>query len=317
MKNVHYIEIFKKAALLTWKNRVLWWLGFFVLLGSLGINFPSSNNSDVKNSELTNWIIAFSQNHPAITLTLAILLFVLFFFLFLLRIVAKTGIIKSVANMELYAKQPLRILLKASLPYLKSLFMLEISISFGIFILLLILAIPITYLFYLEAYAFGSMVILGALAIFIPTIVLAYFILRFSYIYRVLGNSKLLPSIEAAYFLFKENFKESLLMAFLSLAAGIIFAFFFLLGVALVAFAAVMISIIPYFIFGKIAPLIVAALCLPLFLLLVLLALSFWKAFTQTVWVIFFQEIAAKKITEEIIEAVVDEEKILNAHATN
>ena len=313
MKKIQYLEIFKKSLAVSWKHRILWWFGFFIFLSSLFGNFNYQNNEKQNASNLSSKLLSFFQLHPFLSLGILISLLLLMLALFALSIVSRASIIKTVANLELYSKQNFSFLFKEGMAHLAKLFQFEMLFFFSLLSLLIILATPIVFLFSLNSIAFGIIATLIAIAIFIPIIFFAFFCHQYTYLYRVLGNVKILQAIEASYFLFRKNLKEGFLTSIFLLLASIAFFAGLMLTGFLFALILVIVGVVPYFIFGKTVLLVLGIFGICAFLIFFTIAFSFFEVFKQAVWVLFFQEITNPKIPERIEEVEAIEQVQANA----
>lgn len=298
MKHIQYLEIFKKAGQITWKHKLFWWFGFFIFLGSFGGFAPEKNSSESAN-ELRNELAVFFQNHTVLVIALILLLLAVALLLFLLRIISKAGLIKAVNDLGFYASRPFGFIFREGMKYLGELVLFEIMLALAIAGLLSILMVPIFFLLSLKAHVFAMIITFIAMAILLPILILAYFIHRYFYCYKVLGNTKLIEAAEAAYFLFSANIKASLLMGIFSLALGFLFATSLVLGIILLATALLALGAVPYFLFGKGVAMLLGALAGLMLVMLSLTALSAWEVFKQAAWVLFFQEITRPRTPEK------------------
>ena len=92
-KSIPYIEILKQAGRIVWQNRYLLWFGLLMALGSPG-SFNVGNNNDFGSQGDT--AKNFFALHWGIVLALVIILFAIGIILFLISLVAKAGLVKSV-----------------------------------------------------------------------------------------------------------------------------------------------------------------------------------------------------------------------------
>ena len=93
-KKIPFIEILKHAARIVWQNRFLLWFGLLLALGS-----PSSFNIGRNNNEISNQENAarnFLESHWQIIVIAVLFLFAIGIALFLISLVAKAGLVKSI-----------------------------------------------------------------------------------------------------------------------------------------------------------------------------------------------------------------------------
>lgn len=317
MQDINYFKLFKQALSLTWKNKFIWWLGFFMLLGSFSLNSNFEKEPTQQSLALQEKAFNFLQTHLFLTISLAIILFCLLLFLFLLRIAAKAALIKALTNLEFYAKQSLKLNLKNGLEHLSGLFYLELLLGLTAIFLFLVLTVPVAFLFSFKATFFAFFATFLALLIFLPTMIAIYFIHTYAYFYKVLGNLPLFAAIENAYYLFKNNLKKSLSMLFFFFLFNLLFMSALLLSIILIALLALVLGAIPILFLPKVVLITLAVLCALLLFVILVVVLSFWEACKQTAWFLFFQQIAPliKKNNEETIllenKEIIEEAKAL------
>jgi hypothetical protein len=295
MKNINFQEIIKQAFSLTWKNKFMWIFGFLVFLGSITSSINFQNGNSAKDASATASLTTFIQAHPILFVSLTVLLVIIIIALFLLKIIATTSIIKSANNITLYKQLSIWTILLESRKYLKKLFLLEIIVSIAMFVVVITLSIPVVYLFFLDAKVFAFFALAIAIIIFIPLLILAFYLLKYSYFYIVLGDFEIRLAIESAYSTIVKNFKESLLMGVVSIGLQIVFVFLCLLTVFATFIIFAPLGYLTYLLFAKIGAIILAILGVITLILFVLILFSWYIAFLQTVWLLFFQQISFEK----------------------
>ena len=302
MKDIQYFDILKNAFLVTWKNKFLWFFGFLVFLGSFGSNLNMNNGSAiVEQGKKIKIISTLIQNNPNLFTALSFILVLIIIALFLLRIIAVAGIVKSVNNVNLYRQLSVVAILKEAKKYLWRLLLLEFLVGIVLVLVTLVLATPVLYLFALNAKLLASCALVAAIVIIVPLIILAYYLHRYASFYIILANEKLGMSLESAYAIFAKNIKESLVMglltivtSFLSLAV-IIFSFVFLA----IVFAPL--SLIAYLIFAETGAMVFLIIAILLCIIVFCAIFSLYESFLQAAWLLFFQQIALEKHKEKKI----------------
>jgi hypothetical protein len=301
-KEFPYIEILKKSAAIVWQNKFLWWFGLFIALGSPGnFNFSGDNNQMGKSDQFVSTL----KDHWQITLIAAVALFAIGIILYLLSLIAKAGLIKSVYKINLGKKAAFRQGWKEGRRYLGKLFLLGLLMGVVIIVVLLILATPAVYLFIIKSWVSAVILTLLAVAIFIPLIFVIAVTAIFAEYYIVLSDLKIWSAIENGYNLLTKNISQNIIFSLLMLAAGMAFGLLFLplilLALAIGAPTGILLYSLSKIAFGIfIAFAILAALVIVLFLVSVFIA---WK---KTAWTLFFQEIA--KVESKETEKVAEEE---------
>lgn len=305
MKNIKYFDILKNASLITWKNKFLWFFGFLIMLGSISSNL-NINNKGTSNSENEIKVIAaFVQNNPKLALLASLVLVVVVVVLFLLRIMASAGIVKSVNDINLYRQLSIISILKESKKYLGRLIGVEIIIGFSLVIVGFVLSVPVLYLFALKAKTLAILIMILAISIALPLIVLAYYLIKYASFYIILTNERIKVSIELAYTLFAKNMKEGFLMTAISIAVSLLLVAIIILIILPIAIIFAPLGFAAYLIFAKMGATLVFMVSAACYGLIVSVTISWYEAFLQTSWLLFFQQIAfekhgEKKLAEEV-----------------
>jgi hypothetical protein len=308
-----YVEIIKEAWKTAWTKKYLWWFGLLAAFssGGGGMNFrmPAENGSK-STGEVSQFI---SQNlHWMIPA--AVILAVLMILFMILGIIGRGALIKA-ADLALKDKQ---ISFKEGFREGKRFFwkILLTGVLSGLALLfsIIILAVPIAFLFISKAYALGIFLSVFALLILITLIILISFIKTFGYLYIVLGKLSLWPALENAYQLFCDNLWPSIIMSLFFIPLGI--AFF--LSILAAAIPLALIFLAAGFglnlAVGKAGIIIAIALGALIFIILMLFLRSIFETFSQTVWIIFFKKIASPKVKDLVAEEETEEEiKVLPA----
>jgi hypothetical protein len=306
MKNIQYIDLLKESFNVTWKNRFLWLLGFFILLGSVGSNLNVSGDSS---SQVESGVQIFStliKDNPILFAFFGVLVVVIILALFILRIVAIAGIIKAINDVNLYKQLSIRAILKEGRRYLWRLLMLEFIVGFALVFVVIVLAAPVIYLFSIKATLFAYLVTILAVLIVTPLVLLAFYLIKYAGMFIVLADEKIRISLEAAHAIFMQNIKDSLIMGIMSIGLGIALVISIIYIFLIFGIVFGILGFIIYLIFAKIGAIIVLVLACLLAVLVVLLFLSWYQSFMYAFWLLFFRQIAfGRKIdTESVIEKI-------------
>jgi hypothetical protein len=299
---IDYLSIIKKAFSVTWNNKYLWWFGFFIILGSgFGMNysFPGngSNSFSLPSNFLENKIIIL----VGIAFVLATLIFVVF-----ISIRGRAALIASIGKIIKNQSSNFKNGFKEGENFFWLLLAARIIIGFVIFWIVIVLLMPILFLFSSKAIISG--VIVSILAVFIVTaiIILSYFVRLYTDIYIVLGGLKIRDAFEKAYLLFRKNVAPSILMALFFIFLNLIF-FIIILGIILMLLITLgPVGIVLYFIFSKIGAIIIFIIAIIIFVISVVILNSIYNVFSQAVWVLFFNEIGRQKKEETIQEKEIE-----------
>ena len=292
MKQIAYLEIIKQAAQITWRNKFLWVFGLFVFLGSIIFVFSWESDPKSKQEEILS---DFAQKNPDIFLAVILAITIIAVALFLLRLLGNASLIKSANNIAVYKQTSFKNIISETKKYIGRLFLLEIIIDLVLGIIMIVLITPVFYLYTVKALVFCIISAIVAVIIGVGLIITAYFLRRYAYFFIVLGNVKMVASLEMAYSLLKKNIKESLLMVCFSLAISMLILFcFFLLFIILFAIL-FFLGLLASFLLAKSGLIAFVIVWVILVLVFFIILFSVYLAFLQTVWTFFFQEISLEK----------------------
>lgn len=299
------MEILKQAGRIVWQNRFLLWFGLLMALGSPG-SFNVGNNNDFGSQSDT--AKNFFETHWGIVLALVIVFFVIGIILFLISLIAKAGLVKSVNLVAQNKKTDFKTGWKSGKKYFGKLFKLAILFFLAIFVIIFVLAIPIIVLAASKFWIGAILVGILAIAIFIPLIFIFSLTKIYAEFYIVLSNLRIRSAIETGYGLFVKNIGNSIIFALL-LAAVSIVAGIVLLPVAGIALVILIPTGIAFYYLSKIAFAIFLGVAILIFLAAILFVSSIFQTYKTAAWTLFFQEIAKveKPETEKVAETELEE----------
>lgn len=302
--DIPYINILKDSWKLTWSKKYLWWLGLLASFTSGTGNF-SNYSSPGDNDKIGDFI---AQNMQTIII-IGSIFFVICLVMFFIGIIGRAGLIKNIAD-EINSRPGN---FKSGFTGGKKFFWKILGLNIILFLIMItsivVLAVPVIFLFAKKVYFLGTMLALLAVFILLPVIILVSFAKTYGEIYIVLGKLTALSAIESAYNLFRKNILPSIIMALLTIPVGMIlmFAIIFMLIPTALFFG--LIGLLFYFLLGKTGAIIIAVIALLFFLALALLLRSIYETILQTVWILFFYEIAKPKVEERAAVEETKEEK--------
>ncbi|MFA5776924.1 MAG: hypothetical protein WC906_00545 [Parcubacteria group bacterium] len=311
MKEVNYLEIIKKSWKITWENKYLWWFGLLLFLGGgTRFNFPGNSEWSKKAGENEEQFRNFLNQHWQLVAGFIVFVVMMCLALIILKLIAKAGLIKALDKVEKKLSVNFKEGFREGKKYFWKILAIGLILGFFIFVLLVVLAIPITLLFSARAFVLGAFSAFFALAIFIPLVVLASFIGKYSIYYVVLSNLGIKASIENGYQIFRKNIIPSIVMALFFIPINI--ALFILIVTALLSIGTVflLVGIVLYFTLAKIGVVIAVSLGIFVFIVILFLANSIFQVFCQTTWFLFFREIATVKEEEKIKEVAPEKSTI-------
>ncbi|OGI17415.1 MAG: hypothetical protein A2Z52_00470 [Candidatus Moranbacteria bacterium RBG_19FT_COMBO_42_6] len=302
---INYLEIIKNAARITWRNRYLWWFGFFILLSStMGSSFQYSSREKIADREK---IFEFAATHREWIIFAGLAALAVWIALLAVGIIGKGALIKSVNSLIEKKETSFKGGWKEGKKYFWKIFFIGIFSAIFILATLLVFMIPIGFLFYNKAYFLGGLLSLLALLIFIPVVFLASFIRIYGYLYAILSDLPLGESLENAYALLNKNIVPSIVISLIFLAIATLATMVALLFIIPVLVAFFIIGTLLFFL-AKQVGIIVTVILGTLFILAVMIfGGSVYQVFTHAILVLFFREIATPKIKEEVeVEKVVE-----------
>lgn len=300
MEKIDYLAIIKKSWALTWKNKIFWIFGFFVLLESLitSLLINQKELSSILSNINPNLLLFKKEYSPTIIIIFFLITSLL---LLILKILGRAAITLSATSKNTINKK-LKFfpLLKESQFRFKRLFLLEILFLIVMFLFLFIIFLPFIFLF--KTKLMVPIFFLGFFAlllIFLVSIII-YFIKKFSFIYITLSEITLRDSLEKSYILLKNFLNKNIFFSFLTLIIAL------LLNLILIIIFLPIIILLSLFIFwissyflSKIV-FIILIFCLSIiFLLLFITIRSAFEVFYQTSWVLFFEELAGIKTKDD------------------
>lgn len=312
MKKVQYFEILKRAFLMVWENKFLWFFGLLIFLGSFYVSFNFNSNGTAEQSDRIREIFSnYIQKYPKLFIGLVLTLVVLMIILFVLRVIATAAIIKSANNIAVYGQSKISAIFSEARKYFWQLALLEIIIGFAFAIVVVILIIPIIYLWILKATILAILSAIIATIILLTLIIIAQYLRKYAYFYIVLGNMKIKIALESAYILLIKNIWESLIMGLIGIGVGMVAMMVIFVFILAIAIMCAPFGFIIYLAFAKTGALVILILGIIIGCAAMLTLLSFLTAFMQSAWVLFFQEISlAKKEENNVFEKMEVAEKI-------
>jgi hypothetical protein len=310
MIKINYLNIIRKSWETTWKNKYLWWFGFFVALsGGGGINYFSGKDdtNHSREDQMMNWII----NHYLLVIAIAIIFLVIFVLFFVLNIIGRGALISSIEKKIKGEPNNFRSGWKEGKKNFWKIFNLNVLLGLFLIFTLIILALPVFILILNRSYIIGGLLAFLAIIIFVPIAILTAYLRIYGYLYSVLGQLKFWASLENAYNLFMKNILSSIIMSLIFIPIGIvmILAILVIIPVLLLIFG--LLSGGAYFLAGKVVAVVIGLIGLLIFLVYNLFVRSIFEVFTQAIWVNFFHEIAEPKITETVSEKIQEEPKTI------
>jgi hypothetical protein len=316
LDNINYLEIFKKAWKITWENKYLWWFGLFLVLGGgFNFDFPRNFNGGEKANKISDSMANFLSSHEDVVLAVIFILFFLWLVFVVLGIISKAGLLKTLVKIEKNEINSFKDGFKNGKKYFWKLIGISLILGFSVFVLVFVLSVPVILLFIIKSIVLGIFAAFLAILIFIPLVILAYFLGRYSNFYIVLSELGIKSSLENSYLLFRKNIFPSIIMALFFIPVSITLFFIVILTAIIVGIIFLIIGFILYAIFSNAGVIITVIFGSLVLLALFIFISSVYQVFCQTAWLLFFKEIASveeEEIEEEVLEKEVAEKSLPN-----
>jgi hypothetical protein len=307
-QTIQYWEIVGQAIKSTWNKKYLWWFGLLASLSggsNFFLNFPSRNNQNSGQAEMDTFY-QFINNYWTLIFAAITALIILFFIFFILGLIGRGALIRALEKSQRGEKMNFRQGLRDGRKYFWQILAINLTIGISLLLAIIVMAIPITFMFINKAIFVGATFTLLAFIILIPLFFLAAFLKNYGYLYLLLAKLRPWAALENAYALLLNNLPASILMLLVIILTSFVFG--------LVVFSVSVPVILIFMLIGglaylaaKIAGVIVVAVIGGLVILAAFFLLrAVYETFVQTVWILFFQEIAKPKVEEKIAEKVLE-----------
>ena len=307
MKKINYWEIIKKSWEISWKNKYLWWFGFFIAIsggGGMNLSFPGGGDdmSTAKKQQMMHWI----EQNISIIVIIGLILLLIFVLLLILNIISRGALISSIEKRIKCEMVTFRSAWKEGKKNFWKIFNLNVLLGLFLMLTLFILSLPIIILMANKSYLIGGILIILAIIIFIPIAILTAYLKIYGYLYAVLGKLKFWASLENAYNLFIKNIWASILMSLIFIPIGIVVMLAILAAIPVLLLVFGLLAALAYFVGGTIAAVGVGIIGFIVFLIYNFFIQSIVQVFAQAIWINFFHEIAKPKVAETVTEKVTE-----------
>ncbi|MDR3559243.1 MAG: hypothetical protein P4L62_04970 [Candidatus Pacebacteria bacterium] len=298
------MSILKKAFTLTWKNRYLWWYGFFITLSGVGsFNYLFNNNRNgrrdlVHQHAIGNFI---SQNTHWLVIG-AIIILILYAIFLILGIIARGALIDSLGKRLKDENSTFRSGFNRGRRFFGRIALVAILMDLFALASIIVLIAPVAFLFLSQAYLVGVFMGILAVIILVPILLLAYYLKTYAYIYAVLGDLRFWPAIERAYVLLQENILASLIMGLIFIPISLALAIAIIMAAIPIFIIFLGIGLVLYLLLGQMGIIVTVILGFICFFIFLFLIRSAYEVFAQAVWLIFFRQIASPKVKEAVTE---------------
>lgn len=307
IKKIDYFGIIKQSIKTTKENKFLWWFGFLMVLGGgFSFHFPSGRGDDkIDEMEYMNFVRQASfywENYKEWIILGMIFIALLIIAFLVLSLIGRGALIDSVLKILKGGKSDFKNGFREGVKYLGGILAINLFFFLLSVALLFVLGFPVVRLFLAKAYGWGILFGFIAIIIFISFATFAYFIRKYAEIYFISSQMRPSEAITLGYNLAEKNLGNTFLMGLVSFGVGIVFGF----GVLFVLMAIIIPFVILGFIFkmvllSKMAIAVLIVIGVTLLVILILFINSIYNVFFESMWILFFKEIAKEEDPQEII----------------
>lgn len=308
-----YTDIFKRAFFITWKNKFLWFFGFFatifsgievyeVLLNkkqgfeSFGVLMTWMRLKELGFFTARFWVnfLQFAQNEPVTFVVLVLIVFIfiaILSFIIWLAVVSQVGIIENSHNLELKKKADIQTGVESGINNFWSVLGLNLFVKLSSFLVLFIFG-----LFFLKmSISFSWNIGYSFLYIFsfifaVPFIAVVFIVVRYAINYIVLDGKKIKDAFFSAIQLFLKNWLASVEMLLGLVAIGLVYSGLVFSVLSVVAVPVLFVVDLCVQAFGVVSIWLIVIVTI-LMSILVSVAIAFFISFQITTWTLFYLKI--------------------------
>ncbi len=320
-----YRDILKNAWNITWKNKFLWFFGFFAafLGGTGGLEILTKNPSL---SATDNILPGFSKAKVffsieslrnlgnlfkedtvlvIVFILLALIIFFLFVFFAWLSIVSQAALVND--SEELYAKnrkikklgiqKGIIVGIKNFWPVLgiNVLSKLVIGIAF------MIIALPIGYMAYKANFLLLSFSFILLFVLLISVAVIFSFMMRYAICYIVIKKQSITDALKNSFRLFKDNWLVSVEMAFLLVFISFLLFLCFMVVISIASLPLFFLSVVFYKMLSYIGFWFMMTITLVLLIVLLVVGGAILTTFQISSWTLLFVELEKKRTVSKVL----------------
>lgn len=321
MNHIHqplYRFVLRDALRITWHNKFLWFLGFFVALlgngGAYEIIIKSVDRTVLKAllgggeipsiisalTKLKNLVLQSASVKPILEFVLIIvLLIVLAALYFLFSSAAMTATILAVKKLR-HGKITMLESLRESLPHLPHVFGINVLTKMLVALLVAVSALPLGWLFLKSRLAFGAIYVLVFVVLMALGLIIS-FVSIYAACNSVFGANHILNAFREAWHIFRKNVITSVeiavLLFFLNLAVSVILLAILvsvggIFGLILTLLSTAKLNVIFW---------VVTVVSVLFFAVLLILTGSFFGAFQLVSWTILYTKLVRGEALSKIV----------------
>lgn len=299
---MNYINIAKRALIMTWKYKFLWFFGLFIALvsGGSGMNsgydFGNStqNTKDLGVDNVKNWITNDISQYLFWIIVVLIILFVIFLALWILSVISQSALIGCADKLDKGEKTSVKDGVAIGKKYFWR--MLGISLLFvvTIFLSFIILGIPVFLLFYYQLFVRAVLLLMLALLIFVPEAIFLSLIMNYAVRAIVLKDNKIIESIKTAYKLLINNFWQTIVVALIYIGINIAVSIAIFIAIFLLAVPVIILILLTKAVLGSVVFWICVCLAALVLIALMLLIKTLLITYKYNLWTLTFKELTNK-----------------------
>ncbi|MCX6796453.1 MAG: hypothetical protein NTW06_03055 [Candidatus Falkowbacteria bacterium] len=313
-----YRKLLVQAWKNTWHHKYLWFFGLFAAIigtsGELNLLFSGLDNpteSGFLPSLKAFWSTGiFSGRAVAnfgdlmindsynllVALTVLAVLFLLFCFLIWFSVVCQAGLVNNYSRIVANKSHDFKAGIDAGTKKFWPVFGLNIILKVIIYIIYLLLALPVIFL-YAKFSAWQFFIFTVTYLIFIPLSIVVAFIIKYATVYVVVKGEKLVEALRLGWELFLKNWLVSIEMAFILFGISFVVTFCLFLCLIILAIPLLFfIFLLPYLTGGiNVGLIIFCAFCTLVLGLLIIIVVGSWlSAFMIASWTGLFLELISR-----------------------
>ena len=220
---------------------------------------------------------------------LALLLVGLVFFV--LSTIARGALISCVGKIDAGQPTDFKDGLRTGAKKFWSLLATTLAVGLVLLLAFVILGVPVGLLFYFEMTVRAILLLLFALAIYIPLTFILSLVVIWSWQYIVLQDKKVIESWKAGFALLKNNLGANLVMWLLLFLVSLVAGIAFMVAIIIVVIPFVVLGVIGYMIASWAGVVAIAAAGVVLLFALSLLYSAILATFQSATWTLMFREI--------------------------
>lgn len=290
---MNYSTLVRRALEITYQNKFLWIFGFFAAGagGYFNFNFSFPGQAPQISKEQISAALEFFSRYWFVFVFLCLVLLLIFVVFFVLNIVSRTALIACVNKIEEREKTNFKDGFQIGLNKFWKMFGLGLLYSLAVFLTFVILALPTVSLFVLKMPVRGLILLLLALAIFIPFVIVFSFVVVYGQRELVLKNEGVFQSLSLGFSLLKKNILPTIVIALILMLVSFAIGFFTLILFLLVFIPALILGIVFYFAAGTLGSIAIAIFSLLAMFVITAFLSSLYNAFSSSLWTLTHREL--------------------------